>query len=348
MEENKLYENSDNKFEKSNNYNINDTNDTNDIKKIYCRNCGKNGHLYKMCFKPIISLGIICVNYDKNINNIIKFNRNNGHIYNKYNLQKIDHNIKLKNIIANKLKFLMICRKYSHCFIDFIRGNYSLNDLMDIEYIKTLFKYITKNEYELILTKTFDEIWNDIWIDTTNYKKEYFNSKQKYTKLFKGFWIIINNFNETKRYFFDINYFLVLAKNTLWDEPEWEFPKGRRNFKESDLICSIREFEEETNFKNENYEIINNANQISEIFMGENNINYKYSYYLAQSSNTNIPVLTVNGNISQKTEISNICWLSYHDALYKIREYNNERKELLHKVFNYLYFNISLFEKYNM
>ena len=35
-------------------------------------------------------------------------------------------------------------------------------------------------------------------------------------------------------------------------EQEWSFPKGRRNFNEFDLDCAIREFEEETNLKENN------------------------------------------------------------------------------------------------
>ena len=33
---------------------------------------------------------------------------------------------------------------------------------------------------------------------------------------------------------------------TSWEETEWEFPKGRRDFEEKDLDCALREFEEET------------------------------------------------------------------------------------------------------
>ena len=33
--------------------------------------------------------------------------------------------------------------------------------------------------------------------------------------------------------------------------PEWGFPKGRRNYKEKDLIVRIREFEEETGYQKE-------------------------------------------------------------------------------------------------
>ena len=40
-------------------------------------------------------------------------------------------------------------------------------------------------------------------------------------------------------------------------EPEWGFPKGRRNNKEKDINCAIREFYEETNFDNQDYQILN-------------------------------------------------------------------------------------------
>ena len=55
-----------------------------------CRNCGINGHLYKDCVHPIMSFGIICYKVDD-----------------------------MKNI-----KFLMIQRKDSLSFMEFIRGKY--------------------------------------------------------------------------------------------------------------------------------------------------------------------------------------------------------------------------------
>ena len=33
----------------------------------FCNNCGKTGHLYHACKKPITSSGIICINKHSNI-----------------------------------------------------------------------------------------------------------------------------------------------------------------------------------------------------------------------------------------------------------------------------------------
>jgi hypothetical protein len=38
----------------------------------------------------------------------------------------------------------------------------------------------------------------------------------------------------------------------LWLEPEWGFPKGKRNYNETDIDCAMREFYEETGFKSRN------------------------------------------------------------------------------------------------
>ena len=37
---------------------------------------------------------------------------------------------------------------------------------------------------------------------------------------------------------------LIKNSKTNWTEPEWGFPKGRRNYLENDLTCAIREFKE--------------------------------------------------------------------------------------------------------
>ena len=41
-----------------------------------------------------------------------------------------------------------------------------------------------------------------------------------------------------------------------YSDTEWGFPKGRRNNNEKDIECANREFYEETNYKNNEYQIL--------------------------------------------------------------------------------------------
>lgn len=300
-------------------------------KNIYCGNCGKKGHIYRNCYKPIISLGIICVKYDnENISDIIKNCKKRGKIFNRYTISDILSNKSMVNLIKNKIKFLMVCRKHSLGYIELIRGNYNFENDNDITYVKNMFKLMTKKEIDIVKERDFDKLWNDLWVleNRSNlHKREYIHSKNRFEKLIVG----INNSNSI-----NINLDTFINSGSKWYEPEWEFPKGRRNIKESDINCAIREFEEETNFKPEEYQVLE-LNPISEIFMGNNGINYKHTYFFSQSLTNNLPNIN-DDNMFQHIEISDIKWLSFDEALMKIRDYNIERKDILNKIFNLIYY----------
>ena len=68
----------------------------------------------------------------------------------------------------------------------------------------------------------------------------------------------------------------------MWKE-NGDFQKERRNLRETDYDCAIREFEEESSLNKEEYEILRNIRPVEEIFYGSNNIRYKHIYYIAES-----------------------------------------------------------------
>ena len=75
-------------------------------------------------------------------------------------------------------------------------------------------------------------------------------SKNKYDTLKNG---IINSNNEK----YTLND-LLDESNDNWEDQEWGFPKGRRNYKEKDITTGIREFIEETGINSEDIKIIRN------------------------------------------------------------------------------------------
>jgi 8-oxo-dGTP pyrophosphatase MutT (NUDIX family) len=300
-------------------------------KKIFCMNCGKNGHLSKKCLCPIISIGIVCIKInidDFDINTIISYTKK---IQNNY-LFTIDEISKLKKIkkkienfnldnFNNIIQYLLIRRKNSLNYVEFIRGKYDINN---IDYIEKSINFITNTERNLIKNSTFDFLWKDLWgEENVNNFNEYNESYEKFNLLKNGFYIKKN----------DINLYIKFDKliNDVvynYEEPEWGFPKGRRNSREKNIDCAKREFEEETTLSFDDINIIN-MTPVEETYIASNSLKYKHIYYISQIKNKNIELKIDINNKNQKIEIGDIRWFTFNDALKIIREYNIEKKNIL-------------------
>lgn len=281
-----------------------------------CLNCSKNGHNHKTCNEPIISYGVICFNINTQLNitnkKIENFFYNKFIDINDFNYSNIN-NIKLLSDFYNEIKILMIRRKHSLNYIEFIRGKYNLNETC----IDNLFKLMSIDENKKIRTNTFDELWNEIWIKTAKskiYQKEYNLSKNKFNKLKE------NNF-------FD------LEITTTYNEPEWGFPKGRKNTNEKNLNCALREFSEETNIDINNIHLLERLNYLEEEYNGTDHVKYKHVYYLASSDNE---ILLNTNNENQLYEIGDIGWFTVSEAINKIRYYHETKIKILHKIYFFI------------
>ena len=286
-------------------------------KKIYCCNCGKQGHIYKKCKEPITSYGVIAFKFDEGFEQILinlwKQNKNKDY-ENKVVLDAIEKNI----------KFLMIRRKDTLGYVEFVRGRYNLNR---IDMLMRIFNIMTLNELEKIRNNDFDYLWRDLWLldkdlktETNTYVKEYELSKKRFNNFKKGSINVDGDFVSLDK---------ILEKcNGKYTEQEWGMPKGRKNIKENFKQCAIREFEEETGIEPIDYNFINIPRPLEELFMGTNNVWYKHIYYIAQCKPDCI--LTIDSNkISQIIEISDIRWLSFKDTLDIVRPYNKEKKMII-------------------
>ena len=160
-------------------------------KDMYCSNCGGTDHYFKGCPEPVTSYGIILINIDidQSINDkIISTFKNPSD--NKFcivdNVQGIDikeyGDMELFSLIKNSVKFLLIQRKHTLGFLEFIRGRYNIDN---VEGIIFLFKQMTPNEIERIKNNSFDELWNYVWgnKNKVNFQNEYVMSRDKFNKL---------------------------------------------------------------------------------------------------------------------------------------------------------------------
>ena len=246
-----------------------------------CNNCGKQGHLFHQCKLPVTSYGII-----------------------------------LFRSSLNGLQFLMLRRKDSFGYIDFMRGKYSP---YNIEHIQNIINEMSIYEKEKILSESFETLWKNMWgdIPTLQYKSEELASNKKFDLIKAG--IILDDFKITIK---DI----VEKSNTKWKETEWEFPKGRRNYQEKDLDCALREFEEETGISKSCISVIENVIPFEEIFIGTNHKPYKHKYFLAYSKEN---VCEDNLENYQKSEVSKLQWKTIDECLESIRPYSLEKKQLI-------------------
>ena len=249
-----------------------------DTQTIYCNNCGNEGHLYRNCRLPVLSYGVLCIDTDK---------------------------------------VLMIQRKDSLSYIEFLRGKY---DIHDSKYLVKLFNGCSIGERENIKNLTFDELWENLWFShesktqTERMVREHNISKANFEKL--------KNSNINK---------LLDSCHTNYETPEWEFPKGRRGNRETNMKCAIREFEEETDLMNKEYTLLDNVVPLSEEYIGSNGVRYKHIYYIAfYNGKRDLKINTER--YEQYTEISDIAWLSFDECFQILRKEQPTKNDVLKKL----------------
>ena len=256
----------------------------------YCNNCGKNGHSYNQCKLPIMSIGVVAFKRDEE-----------------------------KNI-----RFLMIRRKDTLGFMDFMRGKYSIYNK---HYILNLLKEMTIAEKTKLLENDFTTLWNGLWnknVISEQYKIEENSSSEKFKALVAGI-LLYNDFYTLSTLIEESN------QTELWEETEWGFPKGRRNYHENDYECALREFTEETGYNKKSIKSVENILPFEEIFTGSNYKSYKHKYYLMYMSEN-------DGELSHydKSEVSKMEWKTFDECMKCIRSYNLEKKRMLTNINNCL------------
>lgn len=337
-------------------------------KKNLCANCGKTGHEYRFCNEPITSFGIINIKFlcddneslilkekfstqkntvvrviSKKYQNVKCYISNNIKLCDNHNeMYKLDNegitydneeHIKKFCYYKDKILFMLVSRRFSLGFVEFVRGKY---DLYNPDSIIKLFEqmteweisFISKNSYDDILfyflnrnNESKDVVLNKIY--EGRFSSEYCEAKIKFE--------ILSNPNNNDEIPWLLSFYTKYIK-PKWNMPEWGFPKGRREKKsEENLPCACREFEEETGYNNNEYLVLNKIEPIEEKLRGTNGVNYKHIYYLALNA-------TERENMTDYDtyEIGDIKWLTYDDAMSHIRPYHHDKRKILTRIYLFL------------
>jgi 8-oxo-dGTP pyrophosphatase MutT (NUDIX family) len=337
-----------------------------------CLNCGNNAHNKSLCKKPRTSYGVI--NFDiphkpeykkqfikkyagKNIiqymiksnmypdikhhftNIEIPINSRKYYIDDAvYNTEIVNNsNLDIFHYYQDKLMFMMVSRKYSLGFVQFISGRYEPSDIFAIIY---LFKQMYESEIIMIASKSFDDLLfyflnrNNYgkcetldYVYRGKYKNEYLKSKEKFT-LLSG--------NPSDLMPLNLKFYTDIIKPT-YPNAEWGFPKGRRNNDDYDNItCAEREFCEETGYHKTECKILDLISPIEEELIGTNGTTYRHVYYISAD---NCPDHHKKKEYDS-FEIGKVAWFGYQQAMQIIRPYHNKKKEILTKTYLFLLNNL--------
>jgi ADP-ribose pyrophosphatase YjhB (NUDIX family) len=259
-----------------------------------CNNCGLTGHVSSKCKNPITSYGIILVD--------------------QYH------------------RMLMIRRKDTYGYVDYVRGRYSL---ADNDQLCILIDEMTCDEKAHIKSiKTADDItqtWRKLWgHKTASAGRRYRHEESHAHKVMKrsvNAYMGSSNQLDIKRSNNKISQ-LCNESKTRWVEPEWGFPKGKQDSSDvDDLMTAKREFTEETGFDIDTIQIVANIKPIEEVYIGSDNRIYKHKYYLAFDQHEDRCL-----DNYQQTEVSKLEWKSFQEAIDTQRDPSNSKVNVVRLV----------------
>ena len=244
-------------------------------KTMYCNNCGRRGHIFKSCLDPVISCGIILIDKPQ------------------------------LPLDANKLNILMVRRKDSMAYTEFLRGKY---EVTNNDYVRILLSNMTTSEHEKLSSLSFEQLWTLHWgVGRDHHSREFELSRDKFNQL---------NISE------------ITKTIESYNEPEWGFPKGRRAHRETDMECALREFSEETNIPRDAFVICRNI-VLTEAFNGTNEVAYKHIYFIALLREPDSIDLQQVMTSMQKREVSAIEWKSLSNCRALTRPHYIQRNDML-------------------
>jgi 8-oxo-dGTP pyrophosphatase MutT (NUDIX family) len=207
-----------------------------------------------------------------------------------------------KNPDTGCYEVLMIKKRHTYSFIEFVRGLYDPYKDHDLEY---MFDAMTITEKSMIQSKNFNMLWNfcNGEPNRSSERSVFVRSQKKYDTLIGR----------------DKDLLARLLSKTTNSTLLWEIPKGRANKKETPLISAVREFEEETGLEKTSYRILFDEGTIEYSFI-DCGIRYKYIYYIAILANGIIPTYDYN-NEHMIREVSELKFMTSIAT----QELNNQR-----------------------
>lgn len=247
-----------------------------------CTNCGIQGHLNHKCTQPLSSYGVVVV----------------------------------KGNDLLDCKVAMIMRQDSYDYQSLIK-----NVGIDQTLIKDIARGITKTEKQKLLTKSFKDMWDELYGHTRwAVDSKTSNNRNKVFNMSKDRFDLLN----IRSIVYDLNI------DALSNEPDWSIPKGKLKNQESWLTCALRELKEEININKHDLKYIDDT-PIYHLRTGSDGRSYLTVYYIAILKD-GIEVVFK----PQYTEIKAVEWKSISDVktnmkYFPIKEFKTKLKTIFNR-----------------
>lgn len=179
-------------------------------------------------------------------------------------------------------------RRDSVGYINFLHGRVHPDKLTRV------FNFMTPEEKHRLLSHPFDDLWRDLYSDSYRFKTSEYEFARNYHR------------NFDKEYLENL---ISISTNTF--RLDWCIPKGKKkHLDEPDLVCSLREYREET--RNRSYLEIHDTPPILSEVRFDNRL-YQTYYFIAKSKFQPRPyyhTLEINGirRVSVSEETSTLEW----------------------------------------
>ncbi len=206
-----------------------------------------------------------------------------------------------------RIRVLLVRRRYTYAYIDFVYGRYGKN----ARSLGRLFNAMTAEELLTVRTFNFEMMWNVLWKEKVP-RSVHYSRDEIYMKTHAKFSSYVMRSSATIQNVIDN----TESKGNIL----WEIPKGHKDFsRETDVMCAVREMEEETGFSPDTYKII--PSFIHEVKYDHRKTRYILRYYVAVLHEDRSPKCDDRGFVAVKggsgrmlNEVSSIRWMTLNEV----------------------------------
>jgi len=212
-------------------------------------------------------------------------------------------------------QYLLIRRRDSLAYVEFLRGKYKSTNH---DYIQLLCNEMTIEERDRLLKHGFSDLWHSLWNGQRS--RQFRNEADTAQEAFQRLTTTGDSVGKTLADY-------IATCNQAWAEPEWGFPKGRRNLHEHDRTCAVREWKEETGLPEHVLRLLTES-PYDEEYVGSNGIPYRQVYFIGACAPTVAATMHAENTVMTR-EIGGIRWCTFEEALTHIRPTNTAKRDLL-------------------